>query len=116
MYQPLVTATSFGGVRKTDVTPSDVYESHARSRMTQLREVNGFVCPVRCADPALPQYFYVRDNNARIIQLPKGAVVVNTSYGSTPKNTIPIGADPPTFTAGCWPLPVKRVAAGNALM
>ena len=20
------------------------------------------------------------------------------------------------FTAGCWPLPVKRVAAGNALM
>lgn len=80
-YQPIANNQAFSKVAKTTVTPAELYDLHEAGRFTQLREVNGWICPM---DGASADVYIVKDNDGRVIELPLYALVDSVSYGAVP--------------------------------
>ena len=80
-YQPIANNQSFSKVAKTTVSPAELYDLHEAGRFTQLREVNGWICPMAGSSADV---YVVKDNDGRVIQLPLYALVDSVSYGGVP--------------------------------
>ncbi len=86
-YQPVNGNQGFSLVRKTVVPPSALYNIHEEGRFTQLREIQGYVCPTTNDTPE-PEYYALLDSAGHPLTIPAGSLVDSVSFGAYPFGTL----------------------------
>lgn len=92
-YNPIANSQGYSHIRNTETTPNSIFKAQQSGRLSQEREIQGWVDSKAPDNAGQIHYHDLMDNEGNFIEFTPGMVISSVTYGAVPFGTLAGGID-----------------------